>query len=616
MAALNPFNVGVHEIRHLTPRRTRYIQERNAAQDQRFDNVAESIRRYSAIIEETRARYTVAGLEDQVLIKPYLTILYFELGQLFEVQEQPKEALRYYEQAGIHGHLVSIESAKRLGSKVQFVSVENTHSSKLDNRGDFFIDKLAILGTLHKNIVLIKSDDQKGSGVLAKHETFGNILITVDHVALPDAIAYVGGQEIPLDSLEAYNSGPNILFILGALVEVHSKDTHAILTKEQLKIGEKVYFGGYPFKKTDAHFHTGRVSSIGRNGEISIDGVAVPGMSGGPIAIEREGKLYIVGAIASETFDPIEGFAKALDEMHVDQADMQAQRDWANEIKNSLLKKSQRHPQFTKIPKGKLYISKLSTELDKDPAFFDKIWDDLNKKGIISDDGDVEPTKIIPGQLGLREQFRQYERDVIGLLQARTKIKPMDLSRISLSSEYRNPTSSVNTVALSLVQSLSTGLITGYLFQEFREIALSLQDKEPTEFAIGRKNRLEKNKKRVEREARKVRAEAIQTGNFENNGIPRTLYRFVSDQDAKDIRKNGIVHLGGNLDEIPFITQPEKHMAQSVGAVSTEKMVVVYTDRILGLSRENVRTVPERGGVVTYRINISIPREAIEILEA
>jgi len=74
--------------------------------------------------------------------------------------------------------------------------------------------------------------------------------------------------------------------------------------------------------------------------------------------------------------------------------------------------------------------------------------------------------------------------------------------------------------------------------------------------------------------------------------------------------------LGGDLDKIHFMTQPIKQMAQSVEAVSSKKMVTVYTDIIPNITRDNVRMVSERNHIGTYRINISIPAIAVEISEA
>lgn len=191
MNALNPFNFDIKEIECLTPRRKRYIKERNAAQDQRIFNVKDAALQYASIVNEVRRRYQTSEAKDQYLIKPYLTILYFELGQLFETQEKPQEALRYYEQAGLYGHLVSLEKAKRLGSKIPFTLEEKTCSSKLDGQNEFRINKPAIFETLHKSIVLIDSKKQKGSAFIVNDDRLGRVIITVEHVVKCAEVARV-----------------------------------------------------------------------------------------------------------------------------------------------------------------------------------------------------------------------------------------------------------------------------------------------------------------------------------------------------------------------------------------------------------------------------------------
>lgn len=483
----------------------------------------------------------------------------------------------------------------------------------MDSKRDFSTGKFAISEAFHKSIVRVESDDQKGSGVLAKHGTLGQVLITVDHVVIPGAVAYIGGQKISLVDLKTCYSGPNVMFILDELFDAPFENAPLILTNQKLKIGEKVYFGGYPFKKIDVRLHSGRISSIGKNGEFSIDGAAVPGMSGGPVAVEREGKLYVVGTIGSETFDPIEGFSKALNSMYLAESDKQIRYDWADEYSKSTLEEMQNMPAFTKIQKDSLHIANLDAQRMKDPTFFEKIWEDLNKQGIISDDGNIDHTKIISGQLGLRREFQQYEADVIGLLRARTRIMSMDPSQVNLPFDFEEPTDSVNTVSLSLVQSLSTGLITGHLFQEFHELVISSHEEEPTEFTIGKKKEFAKTIKQLETDAKRIRAEAIKTGTFVNTGLPPIIYRFVSSEDAKVIKKDGIVHRGTEFDEIPFLSEPNTSIAGDVGAVSMDSMVAIFPDLIPNISEGNVRRVRERKGVVTFRINVSIPIVAIKI---
>ncbi len=622
MNALNPFDIGAKEIGSLTPRRKEYIRERNIAQDQRISDAAGSISHYTTLIDKVRARYGLSELEDQCLIKPYLTILYFELGQLFEAQGKRQEALNYYEQAGIYGHLMSIENAKRLGSKFSFNLAKEASPSKLD----YPIDELAIFETLHKNTVLIDGKTQKGSGIVVRENKLGNILVTVKHVAEFGEMARLKNSSVFLDKLTSYDIGPITIFLLGNLHGLHGENLPAISMDEQLKIGEKVYFGGYPFNKTDVHLHTGRVSSIGRNGEFSIDGVAVSGMSGGPIAIEREGKFYVVGTIASETFDPIEGFSKALNAMYLAQSEQDIRYKEVQEYQASESEKMRNDPQFTKIPRGSLCIGRLGETLP-----LNEIWEDLNKQGVILEDGTIALEKVISGQLGLRPEFRQYEEVIMARLEVcANNMKSVDLSEIDLPFEWQMPNDSVNTVSLSLVQSLSTGLITGNLFQGFYEKISGLASpkpelldfggissgKESTEFEISKKNRIAKANQKHKKEADKRRAEAKEEGTFQNTGLPPLLYRYVSKEDAKDIKKNGIVHVGGDLEEIPFLTKPQKGMAQQVGAKVTEKMLTIYIDRIPGLSADNVRKVSERSGVITYRINTTIPAEAIAVSEA
>lgn len=479
-----------------------------------------------------------------------------------------------------------------------------------------FISRKPAAVALHETLILIDSDSQKGSGVLVKDGKLGHILMTVKHVVTPGSTAYIEGIGISLDRLKRYESGSDILlFVLPNIFE--NQETIPLLVNAQLQIGEKVYFGGYPFRKTAAHLNQGYISSIGQSGKFSIDGVAVAGMSGGPIVVERAGKFYVIGTIASETFDPAEGFSGAVDQMHCDHASMQATEEFTQSLRESTTQNMLSDPQFTKIRRGQLVIGRLERLKEGDPECFNKMWDDLNQEGVISDDGGVDPEKVIPGQLGLREEYQQYEDDIITLLRKRTpdSIKAAS-ERIEFPFEIENPIDSVNTVGLSLVQSLSTGLITGHLLQEYCEVELITHEQESAEFEIGKKKRDAKNKKKMKSQARSLRAEAKQSDSFVNTGIPPILYRFVSRTDARRIKQNGILHSGEALDEIPFLTKPLKKMALSVGAVSTDRLVAIYTDKIQGLLKSNVGKVSERNGVVTYRINVSIPKDAIEVFEA
>lgn len=472
---------------------------------------------------------------------------------------------------------------------------------------------------LHKALVLINGASTKGSGALVHHERLGYLFLTTEHVVEPGGSAQINRMGMSLDRLKRYESGSDILLFAVAegIFENRDKWIPRISTDLELRIGEIVYFGGYPFKETGARLHRGYISYIGENGTIGIDGVAVSGMSGGPVAVERMGKLFVVGIIASETFDPLEGFSRALDTMYGDQNDMSLRQEFAQDVKRQIKEASLTSAGFTKIPRGQLYIPSLEHLKSSDPDCFLNIWDDLNGSEVIGSDGGIDSTKVISGRLGLRLAYQQYENQIMARLRASTSsLREQDPEDIELPFNVVEPTDAINTVGLSLVQSLSTGLITAHLLQECRPVDPSKETQESAEFKIGKKKRLAKTQKKIERVARELRSERKQDDGYVNTGAPRLLYRFVSDQAAKNIKQDGIVHQGGALDEVPFLTAPYKPMAESVGAVTIEKLVTVFTDRIPELAKENVRRVSERNGIITYRINRSIPADAIAISEA
>ncbi len=132
----------------------------------------------------------------------------------------------------------------------------------------------------------------------------------------------------------------------------------------------------------------------------------------------------------------------------------------------------------------------------------------------------------------------------------------------------------------------------------------------------GKKNRFAKIQKKTAQMGKQILVEAKKKDNFQNHHIPPVLYRFVSTEDARNIKKYGIIHQGTKFDGIPFITQPKKGMAFSAGAKTTQKMLVVYPHKISGISEHNISTLKQREGVVAYKLNITIPPEAIVITEA
>lgn len=129
---------------------------------------------------------------------------------------------------------------------------------------------------------------------------------------------------------------------------------------------------------------------------------------------------------------------------------------------------------------------------------------------------------------------------------------------------------------------------------------------------LGRKNREEKDKRRIKNEV--IRISKITESPQQRAHVPKTLHRYVSNVAAKEIKKDGIKHQGTTLDEIPFIATPDRKTAKSIGAVTTDRLVTVYTDLIdPPLTKDNVDTLHQRNGVLVYKINRDIPAVAVKI---
>lgn len=77
-----------------------------------------------------------------------------------------------------------------------------------------------------------------------------------------------------------------------------------IFSEELLpQIGEKVYFGGYPLTQQEYTFSVGIISGILEEGTKKVfilEASIVPGNSGSPIFIQRNGKMHWIGVISSE----------------------------------------------------------------------------------------------------------------------------------------------------------------------------------------------------------------------------------------------------------------------------------------------------------------------------
>lgn len=78
------------------------------------------------------------------------------------------------------------------------------------------------------------------------------------------------------------------------------------------KLGEKVYFAGYPLGQSAPIIHKGTISSVQAD-NFTIDGTVVAGNSGGAVVALRDRKIVLLGVINSQIVDLTEQLLRARD---------------------------------------------------------------------------------------------------------------------------------------------------------------------------------------------------------------------------------------------------------------------------------------------------------------
>lgn len=79
------------------------------------------------------------------------------------------------------------------------------------------------------------------------------------------------------------------------------------------RLGEKVYFGGFPVTQEAPSFHKARISTIEQTEDaltFHIDGTVLPGNSGGPVFAIRENQVRLIGMIFAEMANVDRGFIR------------------------------------------------------------------------------------------------------------------------------------------------------------------------------------------------------------------------------------------------------------------------------------------------------------------
>lgn len=162
-------------------------------------------------------------------------------------------------------------------------------NSTVGESSGFFIGKGTILTVAH-NIPMEKVE--------------GKDRFTTDYVQIDSAHQHKPYFPKSSDGIVQEHAKALDLYAIEHEIQLSDLNEIPILSAEiPLKEGMKVYFAGYPLGQDTVTFHKGTISSITENQGIrrfTIDGTVVPGNSGGPVVIQHEGKIYLVGVITSE----------------------------------------------------------------------------------------------------------------------------------------------------------------------------------------------------------------------------------------------------------------------------------------------------------------------------
>ncbi len=105
---------------------------------------------------------------------------------------------------------------------------------------------------------------------------------------------------VPLSIISFQDDSP---FMGGNKLIYTGKKIEPLPKNEEVQIGEKVYFGGYPLTQQAYTFSTGviaAVTTLESRTCFVIEAPIAPGNSGSPVFIQRKGELYWIGVINSE----------------------------------------------------------------------------------------------------------------------------------------------------------------------------------------------------------------------------------------------------------------------------------------------------------------------------
>ena len=190
-----------------------------------------------------------------------------------------------------HTKLSKVEIFAELKKNICSITIDGTKSS------GFFISNNIAISTFHS-----------ATGMFMHHHTNGRV--SIDHEAI--SVRFDGenstgsihyAEHTPKNMIEKSMQ----LDLLGIKVE-NTKDKKVFpLIDFELKEGMSVYYGGFPLSQSVVTMHKGTISSIDSSKDgvsyFTVDGTVVPGNSGGPILVQKDGELYLAGVMVAEVAD-------------------------------------------------------------------------------------------------------------------------------------------------------------------------------------------------------------------------------------------------------------------------------------------------------------------------
>lgn len=260
-----------------------------------------------------------------------------------------------------------------------------------------------IYQTVAEHTVFIRTvNGGEGSGCLFQDHDGQTKLLTAAHVM---------NAQNQHDADQAYCAGRSLMICAGSDIASHDASIRTVVDRSfarmqglplgdpgKVQRGDTVYLCGMPFQSTSPHVHEGKISLIERDPSgkfhMKIDGTAVPGMSGGPIVAIQDGQAVLIGMIASESFDPKDGFGHAVAELERHLRAIEALQTTQVKQQEAIWTAIKSNPAFTTIPPGSLYLADLHSIHGYSQEHFALIRDRLSEARLLNVDNTVNFSQL------------------------------------------------------------------------------------------------------------------------------------------------------------------------------------------------------------------------------